>query len=233
MLVIDFCLEEKVSARHEFVLDLLESFSDKPKSFDETSSSSFSLEESLLRTAYELARQPNHSKDPTPADMALLEILRNGDLFENDGRNKESSPGTVSYNGQASPTPLALPSTSRYIPPAPSSTNHYIPPASPGTSRYISPTLPSTSRACVRIIKMEQKLVKLRNKRGTLKGVITRVQSFVRDTISLAAASIDMLEARRDRLAAAYKEYEEYPPIRKKYRDYHFGCHGQKGGRGS
>ncbi|KAJ0169411.1 hypothetical protein K1T71_014998 [Dendrolimus kikuchii] len=56
---------------------------------------------------------------------------------------------------------------------------------------------------------MEQKLTKLRNKRGTLKGVITRVQSFVQDAISLAAASIDMLEARRDRLAAAYKEYEE------------------------
>lgn len=50
---------------------------------------------------------------------------------------------------------------------------------------------------------------RLRIKRGNLKGTITRIENFVNDPISLAAAGEDMLQARKNKLVSTLKDYEE------------------------
>ncbi|XP_063832690.1 uncharacterized protein LOC135081840 [Ostrinia nubilalis] len=52
-------------------------------------------------------------------------------------------------------------------------------------------------------------LRRLRNKRGNLKGTITRIENFVNDPILLAAAGEDMLQARKNKLVTTLKDYEE------------------------
>lgn len=50
---------------------------------------------------------------------------------------------------------------------------------------------------------------RLRIKRGNLKGVITRIEGFVDDPVSLASADVDMLQARKNKLVSTLKDYEE------------------------
>ncbi|XP_039758829.1 uncharacterized protein LOC120632857 [Pararge aegeria] len=54
----------------------------------------------------------------------------------------------------------------------------------------------------------ENRLKELRMKRTTLKGTITRVETFARDP-SLDSKGVELVEARRDRLISAFKAYEE------------------------
>ncbi|XP_061725978.1 uncharacterized protein LOC133531651 isoform X1 [Cydia pomonella] len=53
------------------------------------------------------------------------------------------------------------------------------------------------------------KLKKLRVIRSQCKGTITRIDSFVKDPETLAAASADILEARKEKLISTLKNYEE------------------------
>ncbi|XP_047999874.1 uncharacterized protein LOC125237004 isoform X1 [Leguminivora glycinivorella] len=52
-------------------------------------------------------------------------------------------------------------------------------------------------------------LKKLRVKRSQCKGTITRIENFVQDPVSLAAASADILEARKEKLISTLKDYEK------------------------
>lgn len=53
-----------------------------------------------------------------------------------------------------------------------------------------------------------EELKKLRKGRGQCKAIITRLENFLNDSKSLAEATIDTLEARRDKLITTLKEYE-------------------------
>ncbi|XP_073953339.1 uncharacterized protein [Choristoneura fumiferana] len=53
-----------------------------------------------------------------------------------------------------------------------------------------------------------EELKKLRLRRGQLKGTVTRIETFVKDPISLTSATVDTLEARKEKLISALKEYE-------------------------
>lgn len=53
-----------------------------------------------------------------------------------------------------------------------------------------------------------EELKKLRLRRGQLKGTLTRIETFVQDPISFTSATVDTLEARKDKLISALKEYE-------------------------
>ncbi|CAH2207564.1 jg19858 [Pararge aegeria aegeria] len=54
----------------------------------------------------------------------------------------------------------------------------------------------------------ENRLKELRMKRTTLKGTITRVETFAKDP-SLDSKGVELVEARRDMLILAFKAYEE------------------------
>ncbi|XP_063371336.1 uncharacterized protein LOC134659595 isoform X4 [Cydia amplana] len=54
-----------------------------------------------------------------------------------------------------------------------------------------------------------EKLKKLRVIRSQCKGTITRIDSFVKDPVALAAASADILEARKEKLISTLKDYEK------------------------
>lgn len=56
---------------------------------------------------------------------------------------------------------------------------------------------------------MTVNLPRLRAKRGHLKGAITRLENFLDDPVSIAAASVLDLEARRSMLLSTFKEYED------------------------
>lgn len=51
-------------------------------------------------------------------------------------------------------------------------------------------------------------LRKLRLTRGQLKGTVTRIENFINDPINAASASIEMLQARIDKLNSTFREYE-------------------------
>ncbi|XP_063383340.1 uncharacterized protein LOC134675145 isoform X5 [Cydia fagiglandana] len=54
-----------------------------------------------------------------------------------------------------------------------------------------------------------EKLKKLRVIRSQCKGTITRIDNFVKDPVCLAAASADILEARKEKLISTLKDYEK------------------------
>ncbi|KAL0902399.1 hypothetical protein ABMA27_000280 [Loxostege sticticalis] len=51
-------------------------------------------------------------------------------------------------------------------------------------------------------------LPKLKIKRGLLKGTVTRIENFINDPINLTSASVEMLQARKDKLISTLQEYE-------------------------
>lgn len=55
---------------------------------------------------------------------------------------------------------------------------------------------------------MEASLKKLRLQRGQLKGTVTRIENFVNDPINLTSSSVEMLEARKDKLLSTMRSYE-------------------------
>lgn len=56
---------------------------------------------------------------------------------------------------------------------------------------------------------MTESLPHLRARRGHIKGAFTRLEHFVSNPVSVAAASVSDLEARRSRLVSAFKDYED------------------------